>query len=572
MDSSRGCVELMWYNLVDSGGSSQDLIQLFNPEITTLSSATIFVKISLLGVTGTPTSYIVKYQRVSENGSPLEIEQTQTSNVNGITISGLTGNSRYKITTKLSNNSTQGNEVEVFYNMTPSTTVPGTVGSPKAIGENYTAKSFLRIKGGEKTDNKYNTAYKDFTSVQPGTYTTEIIGTGSFERTVRNYSPGFYSFGTSIIFEPLVDYKPQGAALGFFLSSKAETGYFISIQTTQTSAASDTSPVKIFKLDKGKQIKKLKDSQKGNRATLDELFAGAVYNIDVKVKIENKTITITAYINGFKIEASDTTQALNNNEILYPTQTVGLVGISGLSMFDYVYADTIQEADYNKDYQTLNFYNGQFSKDFLDFSYGEMLYNATNQDVDMSLKENSFDEFGTVVRELTRRQVTFSNAPSIPIKWTTGGNRLAQILGQTYDNFKADVLVMNNSSITIPLADNGINQLAIFGNTIGFSGEIEYTTSPGTNYATLEPVIFESTWLQNEKDVKSLAEWIKERIVNKAKIVEMEVFGNPLISVGDVITINYPYQGFTTSQKIIVVKVSQEFEGGLRTQITGRTL
>lgn len=572
MATSTGCVELMWYNMIDGGGSSQDLIQLFNPDITKLSSTTIFVNISLLGVTGTPTSYIVKYQRVSQTGSPLGTEQTQTSGVNGVTISGLVENSRYRIKTKLSNASTEGNEVEVFYNLPSSSITPVAVGSPKAVGEKVTAKSFLKIKGGDKADNVYNTAYKNFPSIQAGTYTTESIGAGSFQRNVRNYSPGFYSFGTSIIFEPLITYKPQGAALGFFLSSNAETGYFVSIETSQTAAARDTSPVKIFKLDKGKQIKKLKDSQKGNRSTLDQLFAGKVYNIDVKVRIENKSVTITAYVNGFKIEAVDTTAAASNNEILYPSQTVGLVGISGLSMFDYVYADTIQEADYNKDYQTLNFYNGQFAKDFLDFSYGDMLYNATNEDVDMTLKENSFDEFGTVVREITRRQVSFSNAPSVPIKWTTGANRLAQILGQTYDNFKADVIVMNNSSITIPLSDRGVNQLSIFGNTIGFSGEIEYSTSAATSYASSEPVIFESTWLQNENDVKSLAEWIQGRIVNKAKIITMEVFGNPLISVGDIITVNYEYQGFTSSQKIIVVKVSQSFGGGLKTEITGRTL
>ena len=52
----------------------------------------------------------------------------------------------------------------------------------------------------------------------------------------------------------------------------------------------------------------------------------------------------------------------------------------------------------------------------------------------------------------------------------------------------------------------------------------------------------------------------------------MEVFGNPLISVGDIITVDYAYQGFTSDQKIIVVKVSHSFEGGLSTRILGRTL
>jgi hypothetical protein len=59
------------------------------------------------------------------------------------------------------------------------------------------------------------------------------------------------------------------------------------------------------------------------------------------------------------------------------------------------------------------------------------------------------------------------------------------------------------------LSDQNVNQLSVFGTTIGFSGEIQYSTSPAAEYSTTEPVIFQSTWLQNQDDVKSLADWIK---------------------------------------------------------------
>jgi hypothetical protein len=477
----------------------------------------------------------------------------------------------YKITTQAITASGEGNKKIVYYKLIATENNASKVGSPKAVGSNVTAKSYLKITGGETSDNKYTFAYRDFQSIQLGTYTNESIGEGSLSKTVRNYSPGYYSFGTSIMMPPLIKYKPQGAGLGFFLNSANDSGYFIFLETSSTAAASSTSPVKIVKVV-GKQITKLKDSQKGNRTTLDQLFAGKIYNLDVKVKIENKTVTITAYVNGFKVEATDATSATGQNEILYPSKKVAVLGISGTTMFDYVYADTIDAAKYNGNYQLLNFYTGQFNKDFLDLAYGDMLYNATNDDVDIDDKKNAFDEFGTVVREIARKTVRFSNAPAIPIKWTTGANNLAQVIAQSYDNFKADVFVLNNSSITIPLSDNGVNQLSIFGNTIGFSGEIEYSTSPAAEYSATEPVIFESTWLQNQKDVESLANWIKSRIVNKSKIINMKIFGNPLISVGDIITIDYAYQGFTSSQKIIVVKVTQRYKEGLETEIVARTL
>lgn len=561
----------MYRILIDGDGSAPTIDQVYEPDVEKVSATSFKVTISTVGVSGTPTTYTVKYQRMTNYTTSAGAEQTQTSSSNPITITGLTQDSLYKITTKLSNSSGDGNQMVVFYNLSSTTSSPAKTGSPKNIGQNITAKSFLTLKGGDKADDKYTFAYRDFESIQLPTYTSGTFGEGSFARTVNNYSVGYYSFGTSIIFEPLIKYKPQGAGIGFFLNDSADAGYFISLETSPTAAASGTSPIKIFKIQ-NKQRKKLKDSQKGNKATLDQLFAGKVYNIDVKVKIENKTVTITAYINGFKIEATDTTSNAAKNEIVNPSKKVALLGVSGTSKFDYVYADTIDATRYDSDYQLLNFYNGQFTKDFLDLSYGDMLYNANNEDVDMVDKENAFDEFGTVVREISRRTVQFSSAPAIPIKWTTGGNRLAQIIAQNYDNFKADVLVLNNSSITVPLSDRGVNQLSIFGNTIGFSGEIEYATSPASEYSTTEPVIFESAWLQNQKDVKSLADWILGRVVNKAKIVTMKVFGNPLISVGDIITVDYSYQGFTASQKIIVVKVSQRYQGGLETQVVGRTL
>lgn len=560
----------------DSGDYVLDLIQSFKPTIEQQSVTSFKVTMSLLNVVGNPTSYIVKYQRLSDNFTPIGTEQTVTSPTNGIVITGLTGDSTYRIKAQLANSSGVGNILMVYYYLSATAIIPSKGSSDKTNG--IPAKSFLQVIGPNEK-NKYAFAYRDFESIQVGTlgnnYTIENLGTSQKPRNVRNYNTyGYYSFGTSIIFDPFLKYKRQEGGFGFFLDGKQETGYFILVKTTSTAASSNTTPIQIFKLAKGKQLVKLSDSQKGNRATLDELFAGTVYNIDVKVRIYGKTVTITAYVNGFKIEAVDTTSTTNtsDNEIIYPSKTVALVGSLGTSKFDYVYADTITADQYNQNYQLLNFYYGQFAADFLDSSYGDMLYRSNNTDVDMEEKKNAFDEFGTVVREITKKTIRFDSGAAFPVKWTTGGNQLAHILNQTYDNFKAQVLVLNNSSITIPLADGGINELGIMGNTIGFSGEIEYTTAAPTEYGATEPVIFESAWLQNGADVASLAEWIQSKVVNKSQIITMNIFGNPLISVGDIITIDYPYQEFTAAKKIIVVKVNHSYREGLETEIVGRTL
>jgi hypothetical protein len=55
-------------------------------------------------------------------------------------------------------------------------------------------------------------------------------------------------------------------------------------------------------------------------------------------------------------------------------------------------------------------------------------------------------------------------------------------------------------------------------------------------------------------------------------IVSMEVFGNPLLSVGDVITINYPDNNLDGTGKFIITNVNLSYDGGLSTSITARSI
>ena len=132
--------------------------------------------------------------------------------------------------------------------------------------------------------------------------------------------------------------------------------------------------------------------------------------------------------------------------------------------------------------------------------------------------------------------------------------------------------MLNNTSTTIPVSNGLEASLYIYGNTLGSSGELEYKTDGLNDYTTAEPVIFQSLWLQNEADVKNLASWIKNNVINKGKLVDMSIFGNPLISVGDIVGIKYSYQGLSGTENFIVTNVKHSYSQGLETQITCRTL
>jgi hypothetical protein len=528
-----------------------------------------------------PTSFKFIYQKMLSRGnSGGSTATTVTSSTNTKTITGLEAGALYKITTQAIGPSSEGNKLTIYFRLKGQDAYPTIIKSAADAQskENKTGGlSYLTLKGGKSVDKKYTYCYKDFSAITVFEATQVDLGTQA-KTGNRQYAPSYpdkvyyYAFGTSFLFPPLKIYEPQEGGIGFFLSANGESGYYVSFSTSGTASAKSHNPVRVMKVS-GKQVTVLQDSQRGRTATLDELFSGSQQNIDIQVKVAEQKINIIVYINGFKIEAEDSNDSTKPYGAILPiTQKVGLLAASGEVSFDYVYASNLRVEQYNKT-SPINFYNQRFSNDFLVTQYGDIFYEDNSEADDLvTPKGTYFDEFGTVAREIVKREANFGSGASLPNSWTLGGNTNATILSQRKSHFKGEAFVLNNTSTNVPLADAELNSFAVFGSTIGFSGEIEYNTDPISEYAVREPITFESTWLQNQDSVEKLAEWIKGNIVNKAKVVEIKVFGNPLISVGDIINVNYPYQEFNGNEKIIITHVNHTFNVGLETSIKGRTI
>jgi hypothetical protein len=60
--------------------------------------------------------------------------------------------------------------------------------------------------------------------------------------------------------------------------------------------------------------------------------------------------------------------------------------------------------------------------------------------------------------------------------------------------------------------------------------------------------------------------------------VDMSIFGNPFLEVGDLIIINYPYQSLSADSSsndyrvFVVLSIEHIYDSGLETSITCRTL
>jgi hypothetical protein len=549
------------------------------PEINFDSTSSISVKVSKASMTTEPVNYSVTYYKTDANGVMLAgTSQTVTKTVNPFTIDSLATNQSYGISIKAWDGTRFGNIVYRSFTTPIEYNVAGYTGVVVNTTQAAAAKSFLRMSNNSNSPKEYSVAYRTFQSITLPTVTSSYSGLPSYiQEAIDSYSTSYYAFGTKMFLESIIDKTKQSAGFGFFVDGQGNNGYYVLIDSTETAGAVNKKEVRICKV-KGGDIRVLNDTQKNTVTTLNGVYGGRAYDIDIKVQVNLSTVKINVYVNGFLISATDSTGVYEDdngkssvNQILKPTKTISVVCKYGEAMFDYVYGTDISAKAYKDSEFVNNMYRGSFSNDYLNLGFGDIIYNNSIED-DNNLKPAALDEFGTSVREIRKVSLRYNSAPAYPIKFSTGLNTSVKILGSRLSNFGGETYVLNNSAALTPLNDEQSATFYLYGDTIAPSGTLEYNSDILSDYINQEPVVFESSWLQNLSDVEALGQWIKNNIVNKGKLINLSIFGNPFIAVGDIVSVKYSYQGLDGTQKFIVTNVRHSFNEGLDTEITCRSL
>jgi hypothetical protein len=557
---------------------SPTLLIIDTPEIINTSTTEVSVSISTLNMTVTPTKYFVQWYKINSSGVPVGTVNNQEFTSNPFTLAGLSAGTEYQISVTAYNGSTFGNTVIRRFGTSIEYGVAGSTGVALDPTKAAAAKSFLRMTNSSTNPKEHSVAYRSFNAITLPTITTTTVKLGvKNTQTINRYSTSYYAFGTKLFVDSIIDKSSQSAGFGFFIDNNGNDGYYVMIETTETAAAANKKEVRICKV-RGGDISVLNDTQRNTVSTLNGVYGGRAYNIDIKVYVNLSSVKIDAYINGFRITATDSTGIVEGedgqsilNKMIAPSKSIASICKKGEAIFDYVYGTDITDKMYNSSSFVKNMYQGTFSNDYLNMGFGDIIYNSSVEE-DNQAKPAALDEFGTSVREIKKVSLRYNSAPAYPIKFSTGLNKSAKILGSKLSNFGGEAYVLNNSAALTPLNDQESATFYLYGDTIAPSGTLEYQTDILSDYINQEPVVFESSWLQNLSDVESLGKWIKSNIVNKGKIINMSIFGNPFISVGDIISIKYSYQGLDGTQKFIVTNVRHSFNQGLDTEIVCRTL
>jgi hypothetical protein len=301
-----------------------------------------------------------------------------------------------------------------------------------------------------------------------------------------------------------------------------------------------------------------------------------VYDLSIKTEQISSTETkFYLYLNNKLITTVVDTDAIpvtenNKNMALF-------VRGGGRSMFEHVYA--IQDNKISQ-YETSNsplskFLNAKDSK-FKSDSYRKYLISPTVIESYLNgvsangqkKQEMYYEEFGTVMRECAYFNVRYDKAyPALysKISPTFNDQQGYLVSGYRANPYGAEFLVFNVTDFALSLDETSGNYLRIQGITFTQQSSHdltvdEYFTNASSlnnynNYTKLNSKYVDiqnsrntygkhdftitGTYIQNIDTANKLMEWMVDKVMVPKKSICVEIFANPMIQLGDIVTIDY---------------------------------
>lgn len=139
--------------------------------------------------------------------------------------------------------------------------------------------------------------------------------------------------------------------------------------------------------------------------------------------------------------------------------------------------------------------------------------------------------------------------------------------------FRAKMAIANNSPHMVFLNKeaDAVDKFTI--NLNLWTHEIVAPSDPEILEAVIDPsnisevAQLDSEWIQSKQAAQRMLKVISMGIEGFSKVVTLDIFGNPLIQVGDIVTLTYQLKGIS-NQKYFVSAVDNNFSSGLETKLT----
>jgi hypothetical protein len=194
----------------------------------------------------------------------------------------------------------------------------------------------------------------------------------------------------------------------------------------------------------------------------------------------------------------------------------------------------------------------------------------------------AFDEFGPVVHEMREFDVRFDDN-TIPVQhsnlYITNSAQIATIeylsgpFGAKFllaNASRENAIVQGEDTLTFG-PDNPVNhKMFVFGRAMYQEDDLSITKEDEESIRKngLASLAFDNRFIQTEAMANDLAQWIIDLWKYDVDEVRLKVFGNSLVQLGDLVTVNFPPMNFTpTTHRYFVVGLNNEFTTGLETNL-----
>jgi hypothetical protein len=197
-----------------------------------------------------------------------------------------------------------------------------------------------------------------------------------------------------------------------------------------------------------------------------------------------------------------------------------------------------------------------------------------------------FQEFTDLVREIYVEDVRFSKGPATTVAWYPAANyvvdnkiiegnvgRREEVAGALSNigpwGCRVAVANIGHRPILLDNSDQNAYPL-IYGNIVEELQEIEVTNKNDASIIKFgeNKLEVDSQWLTTRKAAQDQIDWLVTTMATGREIHDISSFDNPLIEVGDIVTMDYTKKGISTAVNYVIQKVSRSWSAGLDTNVT----
>lgn len=386
----------------------------------------------------------------------------------------------------------------------------------------------------------------------------------------------------------------------FFNANGLGTGYFIEVMATARMTGKmrkNRNEILLYSMNSdgskkviGGEELKIKNKAKGNSkgsTTIRDIGAryavpmGTFLDIDVYFVDSGGNHIITVYANGSEVIRTTVPTAWKQAS----TGRFGLFARGHSSVtFDYVYGvynntSSVPNVEAFFDRIDSSWVSNQWLKDWTyETRTVRRKYKKKTVKIKQRYNQRFFDEFGPMCHEVREFDVKFaSETPVLESKIYSSNTTQIAVSDYISDVSRAKFMLSNmhranavaNGEDTLTAGGNSINhKLLVYGRPViqKDAQKVERTDEWGLRRRGPIEVEYESKWVQNEAEATRMADWLATHWTTTDTDVEMEVFGNPLIELTDVVRVKHE----DIDSNFYVTGIANSWSNGLSTNLSLR--